>query len=213
MRIQFCEALFTKVPIVGILRGYSKEVTLQLIEIFQSAGFTNVEVTMNTPNVEEIVKEAVSRFGNELNIGAGTVCNLDELERIISAGAQFIVSPITDIKLIEACKALNVPVFPGALTPTEVYNAWTAGARMVKLFPASQFGPKYVKEVLAPLDSIEIMPTGGVNLKNISDYKKNGAKAFGMGSLLFNKEFIQNGDWDGLYNHLQKVKTAIKEAS
>jgi len=131
------------------------------------------------------------------------------LHRIINAGAQFIVSPITDISLIVACKELDVPVFPGAFSPTEIYNAWKAGARMVKLFPASQFGPKYVKEVLAPLDSIEIMPTGGVNLDNIASYKKNGAKAFGMGGLLFNKELILQEDWNGLKDHLIKVKAAL----
>lgn len=211
MQPPFSETLFSKVPVVGILRGYSKDVSLKLIEIYYEIGFTNVEVTMNTPNVEEIIAEAVKRFANKLNVGAGTVCSMEDLDKALSAGAQFIVSPITDVTMIEACKKNNVPAFPGALTPTEIYNAWTAGARMVKLFPASQFGPRYIKEVLAPLDAIEIMPTGGVSLENIPIYKEVGVKAFGMGSLLFNKTLIQKEDWIGLASHLSNVKQEIEK--
>jgi 2-dehydro-3-deoxyphosphogluconate aldolase / (4S)-4-hydroxy-2-oxoglutarate aldolase len=145
-----------------------------------------------------------------LNVGAGTVCNNDELNKAIDAGAQFIVSPLTDVAMIESCVAMETPIFPGAFTPTEIYRAWSAGARMVKLFPAGLLGPSYIKDVLAPLNQVEIMPTGGVSIENISDYRNAGVKAFGMGSLLFNKDLINRGDWEGLKEHLIKVKESIE---
>ncbi len=206
---QFSEKLFQAVPIVGILRGYPKATTLNIVDAYYQAGFTTIEITMNTPQVAEIISAITAKYNGKLNVGAGTVCNEAELDIALAAGAQFIVSPIVDISLIKKCKSLGIPVFPGAFTPTEIYQAWTAGARMVKLFPANTLGPKYVKNVLAPLNDIEIMPTGGVSLENIEAYKKMGAKAFGMGGLLFDKGLIAAEDWDGLKKKLTVVKAAI----
>lgn len=206
---QFSEKLFQAVPIVGILRGYPKDTTLNIVAAYYQAGFTNIEITMNTPNVAESIRTLVEKYSGKLNVGAGTVCSEEDLDIALGAGAQFIVCPITDIAVIKKCKAGGVPIFPGALTPTEIYSAWTAGARMVKLFPASTFGPKYIKDVLAPLNEIEIMPTGGVSLENIETYKKMGAKAFGMGSLLFDKELIATANWSGLTKKMEELYAAI----
>lgn len=206
---KFSEELFKAAPIIGILRGYSKEKTLNIVDAYQKAGFTNIEITMNTPNVGGIIESIVHKHKGQLNIGAGTVCSEAELEIALKAGAQFIVSPITNVPLIQKCKALNIPIFPGAFSPTEIYTAWTAGARMVKLFPSNTLGPKYLKDVLAPLDKIEIMPTGGISLENIDTYKKMGAKAFGMGSLLFDKKLIAAEDWAGLTKQLKAIHTVI----
>lgn len=206
---QFSEKLFQAIPIIGILRGYSKETTLNIVDAYYQAGFTTIEITMNTPNVTTIIQTLVTKYGDQLNVGAGTVCNDSELEAVLKAGAGFIVSPIVDVALIKKCKTLGIPVFPGAFTPTEIYQAWHAGARMVKLFPSNTLGPKYLKDVLAPLDQIEIMPTGGVSLDNLAAYKAAGAKAFGMGGLLFHKALIEAGDWSGLTKHLKQVYTAI----
>jgi len=206
---KFSDTLFSKVPIVGILRGYPKNITLRIIDTYLRSGFTTIEVTLNTPNVSEIISTAVEKYKGSLNVGAGTVCSDEDLDLALAAGAQFIVSPITDLTMIKKCKELNVPIFPGAFSPTEIYQAWTTGAKMVKLFPASQLGPKYVKDVLAPLDFIDIMPTGGVGLNNIEEYRNIGVKAFGMGGLLFKKELIENGAWEELSEHLVKIKKAI----
>lgn len=206
---QFSESLFQAAPIVGILRGYTQEKTLNIVEAYYLAGFRTIEITMNTKNVGAIIASLVKKYDGKLNIGAGTVCNNSDLKVALNAGAQFIVSPIVDIALIKKCKSLGIPVFPGAYTPTEIYHAWVAGARMVKLFPAGDLGPSYVKNVLAPLDQIEIMPTGGVSLDNIADYKKAGAKAFGMGGLLFDKALIAEEDWEGLTNKLKNTFSTI----
>jgi len=185
------------------------EITMQCVQAYADAGFSNIEVTMNTPDVANIISECVQKYKGLLNVGAGTVCNNDELNKAIDAGAQFIVSPLTDVAMIESCVAMEKPIFPGVFTPTEIYQAWSAGARMVKLFPAGLLGPSYIKDVLAPLNDIEIMPTGGVSLENISEYRKVGVRAFGMGSLLFNKDLINRGDWEGLKQHLIKVKESV----
>jgi 2-dehydro-3-deoxyphosphogluconate aldolase/(4S)-4-hydroxy-2-oxoglutarate aldolase len=205
----FSETLFQKTPVIGILRGYSKAATLKIVDAYYKAGFTNIEITMNTPDVEAIIEAVVAQFSGKLNIGAGTICTRKELEAVLAAGAQFIVSPILNLELMDACRAQSIPIFPGAYTPTEIYTAWQAGARMVKVFPASLLGPKYIKEVLAPLDQLELMPTGGVNFENIVAYRQAGAKAFGMGSLLFNKKLIEAGDWEGLEVELRKVKERL----
>ena len=207
---QFSETLFQEIPIVGILRGYPLEKTLNIVEAYYQAGFRTIEITMNTPQVGIILKTLVKEYGGRLNIGVGTVCNAADLEIALKAGAQFIVSPIVDIDLIKKCKALNIPIFPGAYTPTEIYQAWTAGARMVKLFPANDLGPAYVKNVLTPLDQIEIMPTGGVNLENMAAYKIAGAKAFGLGGLLFDKTLIEAEDWVGLTTKLKTIFSLVK---
>lgn len=210
---QFSEKLFQVAPVIGILRGYTLEKTLKIVEAFYQAGFRTIEITMNTPNVSTIIATLIEEYGDRLNIGAGTVCNNSDLIVALEAGAQFIVSPIVDIALIKKCKSLGVPVFPGAYSPTEIYQAWVAGARMVKLFPAGEKGPSYVKDVLAPLSQIEIMPTGGVRLDNIADYKKAGAKALGMGGLLFDKALIEAEDWEGLAAKLNTVFSTIRKDS
>jgi len=207
---RFSEEFFQAVPVVGILRGYPLEKTLNIVEAYYQAGFRTIEVTMNTPKVATIIETVAKKYSGRLNIGVGTVCNAADLEIALKAGAQFIVSPIVDIDLIKKCKALNIPVFPGAYTPTEIYQAWRAGARMVKLFPANDLGPAYVKNVLAPLDEIEIMPTGGVNLENMAAYKIAGAKAFGLGGLLFDKTLIEAEDWVGLTTKLKTIFSLIK---
>lgn len=206
---QFSEALFQAVPIVGILRGYSKEKILKIVDVYYRSGFKTIEITMNTPEVDQIIRTLVEKYEGQLNIGAGTVCNESDLQIALDAGAQFIVTPIVDVSLIQKCKSLGIPIFPGAFTPTEIYQAWTAGARMVKLFPANNLGPNYLKNVLAPLNKIEIMPTGGVSLENIESYIKVGAKAFGLGGSLFNKQLIEQDDWEGLKQQFIAFRTSV----
>lgn len=205
----FSEELFLKVPVVGILRGYSKAEVLEIVKVYHQEGYTNVEITMNTPNVEELISAVSEQFDGKLNVGAGTVTTIEEVDKVKAAGAQFIVSPIVDISVIEYCVKIGMPIFPGAYSPTEIYSAAKAGARMVKVFPASTLGHKYIKDVLAPLDYLELMPTGGVTTENASAYLEAGAKAFGMGGFLFKDTFIKNKDWAGLAAHLRAFKKVL----
>ncbi|RPD99112.1 hypothetical protein EGM88_04485 [Aureibaculum marinum] len=102
-----------------------------------------------------------------------------------------------------------MPIFPGAFSPTEIHNAWKWGAKMVKVFPSANMAPSYLKNVSALLDFIDLMPTGGVSLENILEFRKAGAKAFGMGGLLFDSELIKNKDWEGLGQHFNKFQQLL----
>lgn len=195
---------FTRVPIIGILRGYSRDETNGILDAYGSAGLSAIEITLNTPDALDIISEQVARYGAGLKIGAGTVCSLKDLENALDAGAGFIVTPILDISVIQRCNEVGVPVFPGAFTPTEIFQAWEAGASMVKIFPAGQLGPGYIKQLKAPLDSIKLLPTGGIGLENMEAYLQAGASGFGLGSSLFKQQYIDAKDWTGLQRHFEK---------
>ncbi len=205
----FSWELFEKAPIVGIIRNVSLDDVKAILPICREAGLTTVEITMNTPNAAEIIKYALENEGSGLNIGAGTVCTKQDLEDALEAGSQFIVTPIISSKIIKTCVKKGIPVFPGAYTPTEIYKAWSLGASMVKIYPATALGPAYIKDVKAPLNQIKLLPTGGVSLDNIHDFKKAGADGYGIGSQLFDKELIKSKDWNGLKNHIQKFISKI----
>ena len=195
---------FAKVPIVGIIRNLSFEVIEKILPVYLSAGLTTIEITMNTPAAEDIIRFAADKYKGQLNVGAGTVCNTDDLEQAIRAGSQFIVTPILDADVVRSCVSKNIPVFPGAYTPTEIYQAWKLGASMVKVYPATSLGPEYIKDVKAPLNKIKLMPTGGINLDNIQTFIKAGADGLGIGSQLFDKALIRDENWNGLAEHFKQ---------
>ncbi len=199
-----------KAPIVGIIRGQDIDIVRKIAETFSSAGLTTLEVTMNTPGAANIISTLRAGFP-ELNIGAGTVCTFQDLLIALDAGSQFIVTPIIDEDVIKRCVTKNIPIFPGAFTPTEIYKAWSLGASAVKVFPATQLGPEYIKDVLAPLNDVKLIPTGGVSKENIRFFFKAGAVGVGMGSSLLDKELIANSDFEGLQLHFLKILDQIKD--
>ncbi len=215
MNQPFSKELFDKMPLVGILRGFPAAQMEKMSEIYAEAGLTTLEITMNSPGATDTIATLLRAVEGRLNVGAGTVCNMDDLDRALGAGAQFIVSPIIDESVIQKCVALDVPVFPGAYTPTEIYRAWSLGATMVKVFPASKLGPDYIKEVLAPLDQIQLMPTGGIALDNMQAFMRAGAKGFGIGSALIPKRLVENEEWAALSEHftgfVSRYKTFLNE--
>ena len=164
---------FLTLPVIGIIRGLTLEETLGILPYYVKAGFTTVEITMNTPNAEQMIREIVNQYEGVLNIGAGTVCTDKELDLAIEAGAQFIVMPIINESVIKSCIKEKIPVFPGAYTATEIFQAWSLGAEMVKVFPASSLGPEYIKDLRGPLNQIKLVPVGGVNIDNCSQQKQN----------------------------------------
>ncbi len=203
--------LYHETPIIGIIRGLGEELIYQIAETMLKANLGTVEITMNTPDAAKIITALVERFPG-LNVGAGTVCNTSELASAIEAGAQFIVTPIIDEEVIRQCVAANIPVFPGGYTPTEIYKAWELGASGVKVFPASVLGPKYIKDVNAPLDQIKLIPTGGISVDNIKSYFAAGAYGVGMGSSLFLKSAIADLDFKSLYNHFVLINSSIESS-
>ena len=209
MSQSFNASAFEKIPVVGILRGTSLEESHFIASTYQQQGFYTLEVTMNTPMVEEIISTLSEEYP-ELCIGAGTVCSVSDLDTAIAAGARFIVTPILNDAVIRACVEANIAVFPGAYTPTEIYQAWQLGATAVKVFPATQLGPSYLKNVLAPLNSLKLIPTGGVSLDNLKSYFRAGAYGVGMGSSLLQKQYISDKDSEGLGQHFLTIKEEIQ---
>ncbi|MEP0713698.1 MAG: bifunctional 4-hydroxy-2-oxoglutarate aldolase/2-dehydro-3-deoxy-phosphogluconate aldolase, partial [Algoriphagus sp.] len=177
---------FHKAPIVGIIRGQGMETVLNIAQAYEAAGFTSLEVTMNTAGAGLIISKLRDKFPS-LTIGAGTVCSLTELRDAIDAGSQFIVTPIITEAVIEHAVDAHIPIFPGAFTPTEIYKAWSLGASVVKVFPATKLGVEFIKDVLGPLDQVKLLPTGGVSKANIYSFFEAGAFGVGMGSSLIDK--------------------------
>jgi 2-dehydro-3-deoxyphosphogluconate aldolase/(4S)-4-hydroxy-2-oxoglutarate aldolase len=200
---------FSKVPIVGIIRNLSFDTIEKILPVYLSSGLTTIEITMNTPGAEEIIRFAVDKYRGQLNVGAGTVCNTDDLDLAIRSGSQFIVTPILDADVVRTCVSKNIPVFPGAYTPTEIYQAWKLGASMVKVYPATSLGPEYIKDVKAPLNNIKLMPTGGINIDNIQTFMKAGADGLGIGSQLFDKTLINDENWEGLELHFKQYVSKL----
>lgn len=198
MNNKFSWEFFNQMPVIGIMRNIPQQYIEKIAQAYHGAGLTCLEVTMNSTGAEEIIASLVKSYGNKLNIGAGTVCTMNDLERALNAGAQFVVTPIVNEDVIRACADQKIPVFPGAYTPTEIYKAWSAGATMVKVFPATALGTGYIREVLGPLNQISLVPTGGINLENFTEYLAAGAKAVGIGSHLFPKNIIESEDWSKL---------------
>ena len=199
---------FYQVPIVGIIRGLSLDQVKSILPVYVASGLTTIEITMNTKAADDIIRIARKTYPN-LNVGAGTVCTEKDLKQALDAGAQFIVTPIIDKKVIGSCVKKKTPVFPGAFTPTEIYQAWSLGASMVKVYPAKALGPGYIKDVKAPLDQIKLMPTGGIGLDDIDAYKKAGADGYGIGTPLFVKQLIDEKNWDALKEHFQKFVNKV----
>ena len=195
--------LFNKMPVVGIIRGLSVDEIDFVLPIYKEAGFTTIEITLNTPEALSVIGSLANQYDGTLNVGAGTVCTLDELAAALDAGANFIVTPIFKSEVVKKCVSLQVPIFPGAFSPTEIYEAWELGASMVKLYPASVVGPAYVSAVLAPLNKVKLMPTGGIHLSNMLAFMKAGATSLGIGSELFDKKIIQKRDSEAMLNHFK----------
>jgi len=200
----FSEALFRQLPIVGVVRHLRPADWPGLLHAYQRAGLTTIEVTMNTPGAAAMIRWAADRYGDSLNIGAGTVCTLEELHLAAEAGAGFIVTPVLTREVILEAVRMGLPVFPGAFTPTEIREAWVLGASMVKVFPAAQLGPAYIKAVKAPFPDIRLMPTGGIGSGDVAAYRRAGADALGIGSPLFPDELLSRGDWDALDGHFKR---------
>ena len=186
---------FKRLPILGILRGIDIESVEPLVEASVSAGLRTIEITMNTRGAATLIEKAVAAGGERLTVGAGTVLSVKSLEIAFDAGATFIVTPVLVEDVMKYCVKNKIPVFPGALSPHEIYNAWNAGATMVKVFPSNVFGPKYFKEIKGPFNDIELLACGGVTPENMKEYFSSGANAIAFGEGVFKREWLSKKDF------------------
>lgn len=198
--------------VVAIIRASSSDELIDVVMALREGGITCIEVTMTTPNALEVIKAAREKVGDAAAIGVGTVLDVDTAKAAIDAGAQYVVCPIFDPPTVEFCKDNQVPVMPGCLSPTEIVRAWQAGADMVKVFPTSSVGVKFIKDLRGPLPQIKLIPTGGINLDNAAEFIKAGATALGMGSSLVTKEALKNRDFATIKSTAAELLKRVREA-
>ena len=205
-------ARFKKLPIMGIMRSVGEDSIEPLIESVVSSGLETIEITMNSENAKALIARAAKIAGHRLMIGAGTVLSVDSLKAALDAGATFVVMPVVMEDVLEYCVEKVIPVFPGALTPAEIYKAWGSGATMVKVFPSGFFGPEYFKEIKGPFANIELLACGGVTAENIGAYFSNGASAAAFGGSIFRKEWLAGKEFKKITGEISKLIQAFKKA-
>lgn len=184
--------------VVLVVRAKGDENTMKGLQAMVDGGVKAIEITFSVPNAPAVIRAVAERFGDKIMLGAGTVLTPLDAAAAVENGARYLVSPNTNVEVIGMAKRLGVPVLPGAYTPTEVVAAWSAGADVVKIFPASVGGPEYIKALRGPLPHIPMLPTGGVDDKTAPAFLEAGAFALGAGSNLFNAKLLAAGDFKGL---------------
>lgn len=184
--------------IIAILRGDFRGALQGIVSVLAEAGITAVEVTLNSPAALESIGIIAARFGSRMAVGAGTVLSPGDVQSAADAGARFVVSPNRDLRVIATTRDQGLVSIPGCLTPSEIVEAMDAGADVIKLFPASTFGPSYVKAVRGPLSEVRIVPTGGVTPENARAYFDHGAWAIGVGTELLGPRVLEVSGLDEL---------------
>jgi len=182
-------------PLIGIIRNAETSELERAVAAALAGGLKTLEITLNRPEAIEQIARIKNRYAGEIQLGAGTVLDKESAKQAIEAGAEFIVSPTVLPDVIKYCRDHAIPVFPGALSPTEVLNAYRAGVEMVKVFPIQSLGPAYIRSLKGPFPHIPLMPTGGVTLESVPHYFEAGADAVGVGGELFKRDWLARKDW------------------
>jgi 2-dehydro-3-deoxyphosphogluconate aldolase/(4S)-4-hydroxy-2-oxoglutarate aldolase len=194
---------------IAVIRMKDAAKLAQAAAALRRGGVVAIEVTMTVPGAVEIIREMAGRREAGTVIGAGTVLDAGTAADVIAAGADFVVSPITDLGMIQACRAAGVLVAPGAFTPTEIVTAWRAGADIVKVFPATSLGPQFFKDLRGPLPQVRLMPTGGVTVENAREFIAAGACCVGLGTALVDAKAVEAGDWAALEARARRLTDSL----
>ena len=202
--------IIAKNKIVAIVRLDDLSIAEELTSALIDGGIRAIEFTLTNPAAVDTIAAIKNQVDPGVAIGAGSVISAEQVRAVAAAGAQFVVSPVYKRDVVAACQDANLPAMPGAFTPTEILQAWEHGAAVVKVFPANHLGRRYIKDVLAPLPQLRLMPTGGVNAENISEFLDNGAFALGVGSSLINNEAVADRDWKRLRDNARRYVNQIK---
>lgn len=204
----FNVSLFVSRPAIAIIR----HLTLYQVKVFMphflATGFTTIEVTMNTNEKSDIIAFLLKSYP-ELNVGAGSVCSIDDAQWAIDHGCHFLVTPVMIPEVILFAKSKNTVIFPGAFTPTEIFTAQELGAFAVKVFPAKTLGPDYIKQLKAPMNHLKLVPTGGVDVSNIKLFFDAGAYGVGIGSTLLNSSLL-NASQEVLVAHFKTIAACFE---
>jgi 2-dehydro-3-deoxyphosphogluconate aldolase / (4S)-4-hydroxy-2-oxoglutarate aldolase len=198
--------------VVAVIRLKDPEKLRAVVDAISEGGVRALEVTMTVPGAVEVIRRLAPTLPAGFLLGAGTVLDADTARRVIDAGAQFVVSPVFRRTTIAACHERDVPAMPGCFTPTEILEAWDAGADIVKVFPATALGPAFFKDVHGPLPQVKLMPTGGVSLDNAGDWIRAGAVAVGVGTALLDAKAIASGDYGVLRANAERIVGNVRAA-
>src|SRR5437867_8641324 len=206
-------ARIREVGVIPIVRVASPEDAYRVAEALIEGSIGIAEITMTVPNAIRVMERVAERYGDKVLLGAGTVLDPESCRAALLAGAEFIVPPSLDVRVIEMARRYSKPCFPGALTPTEVVTAWQAGADMVKIFPAGPVGgPKYIKALKGPFPQIDFVPTGGVNLETTPEFIKAGAAAVAVGSELVDLKALREGKLEVITSNARRFLDAVRSA-
>lgn len=191
-------ARLIEIGVIAVVRTDRTEQVIAIAEALVAGGVSVIEITLTVPNAETAIARAREKFHDRALVGAGSVLNLAQCHAVLKAGAQFVVSPIGNVRLIEAAHKADRPVMLGAFTPSEAQLVHEWGADFVKLFPADQLGPAFIKAIRAPMPHLRIVPTGGVDLNTAADFLKAGCVALGVGSSLLKADLLKTENWSEL---------------
>jgi 2-dehydro-3-deoxyphosphogluconate aldolase/(4S)-4-hydroxy-2-oxoglutarate aldolase len=195
--------------LLAVLRGPSPELTIQMVGALVAGGVKGIEITYSTPNATQVVNNLSNQFGDEILLGMGTLTKEEQAKEAQDAGAKFLVSPHCDPGLARCMVNTGLAVMVGALTPTEVFQAYCSGADVVKIFPGSLVGPSYIKALRGPFPDIPMMPTGGVNLDNLKDWFAAGVFAVGAGSELCPTNLAKEKKFNEITDRARKFSAVI----
>jgi len=198
--------------IVAIIRADSSEQLIDAAAALYEGGVTGMEITMTTPNALQVISDVHKKFGDKILIGVGSVLDTETARMAILAGAEFVVTPVTRPDVIQLCNRYSKPIASGAYTPTECLTAHESGADFVKLFPADQVGPTHIKNILAPMPMLRIIPTGGVTVDSAASFIKAGCVALAAGSSLVSKEVLSTRNWKRLTDTAAAFVDAVAAA-
>lgn len=206
-------AKIREVGLVPIVRAPSAEDAFRAAEAIVAGGIGIAEITLTVPNAIRVMERVVEKFGDRILLGAGTILDPESCRAALLAGAEFIVTPSLDARVIEVARRYSKVCIPGALTPTEVVAAWQAGADFVKIFPCGPVGgPQYLKALRGPLPHIAFVPTGGVNLETTPAYIRAGAAAVAVGGELVDVKALGEGRLDAITASARKYVEAVRAA-
>lgn len=191
-------------PVIAVLRACTASVYDRVVDVLVENGVLSIELTMSTPGTLDYLPSLIARTGNRAQIGVGTIVGPDQARRAIDGGAHYLVTPVVDLEVIALATRSGVPVYPGGLTPTELYAAWAAGATAVKVFPAGTVGPSYGKHLRGPFPELEFLPSGGVEIEHIPAWLDAGAVAVSLGGPLIG-DALSGGSLEALSGRTQRV--------
>jgi 2-dehydro-3-deoxyphosphogluconate aldolase/(4S)-4-hydroxy-2-oxoglutarate aldolase len=198
--------------VVAVIRGPSPELTVKMVEALVKGGVIGIEITYSTPNAADVVKQLDAHFGDSIILGMGTLTEPLQAKEAKKAGARFLVSPVCDPVLGKAMLDSGLMVMIGALTPTEVLQAFKLGSDVVKIFPGSAVGPSYIKALKGPFPAIPLMPTGGVSLANVREWFAAGVFAVGAGIELCPPQLAKEGKFDEISARAREFLEAVQKA-